>query len=195
MHNALAAISAHTRTDPERARDLLSDFSDYLRYSFAVTGDYATVADELQAVQTYLELQRARFDDRLDITVQIAPEVLPVSIPFLVVQPIVENAVRHGFESRPGQGHIAVRGYSEGPVRHRGRGRRRRHGPRAGQVDPDRRPGHREGGRGGIGLANVDRRLRAVYGAEYGLWLETAAGAGTKATIRIPRYARGVLAQ
>lgn len=196
MHNALAAISAHTRTDPERARDLLSDFSDYLRYSFAVTGDYATVADELQAVQTYLELQRARFDDRLDITVQIAPEVLPVSIPFLVVQPIVENAVRHGFESRPGLGHIAVRGYSEGPlcvieVEDDGAG-----------MDPDLAKAVLTGGqstgkegRGGIGLANVDHRLRAVYGAEYGLWLETATGAGTKATIRIPRYARGVLAQ
>ncbi|WP_460542007.1 sensor histidine kinase [Glycomyces halotolerans] len=192
MHNALAAISARTRTDPERARELLSDFSDYLRYSFAATGDYATVADELQAVQTYLELQRARFDDRLDITVQLAPEVLPVPIPFLVVQPIVENAVRHGFESRPGVGHIAVRGFSEGAlciieVEDDGAG-----------MEPDHAKavltGSRKGA-GGIGLANVDRRLRAVYGPEYGLWLDTAPGAGTKATIRIPRYARGVHAQ
>ncbi|WP_460497868.1 sensor histidine kinase [Glycomyces tarimensis] len=192
MHNALAAISAHTRTDPERARELLTDFSDYLRYSFAATGDYATVADELQAVQTYLELQRARFDDRLDITVQIAPEVLPVAIPFLVVQPIVENAFRHGFESKPGVGHIAVRGFSEGPlcvieVEDDGAG-----------MDPDHAKAVLTGseqGTGGIGLANVDRRLRAVYGPEYGLLLDTAPGAGTKATVRIPRYARGVLAQ
>lgn len=196
LHNALASISAHTRTDPERARELLSDFSDYLRYSFAVTGDFATVADELQAVQTYLELQRARFDDRLDLTVQIAPEVLPVPIPFLVIEPIVENAVRHGFESTPGRGHIAVRGYSEGPlcvieVEDDGAG-----------MDPDLaeavltggRSGDEEGRRG-IGLANVDRRMRTVYGAEYGLWIDTAPGAGTKVTIRIPRYARGVLAQ
>ncbi|THV38736.1 sensor histidine kinase [Glycomyces buryatensis] len=192
MHNALAAISAHTRTDPERARELLTDFSDYLRYSFAATGDYATVADELQAVQTYLELQRARFDDRLDLTVQIAPEVLPVPIPFLVVQPIVENAVRHGFEAKIGTGHIAVRGFSEGPlciieVEDDGAG-----------MEPDHAEavltGRHRGG-GGIGLANVDRRLRAVYGPEYGLWLDTAPGAGTKATVRIPRYARGVIAQ
>jgi two-component system LytT family sensor kinase len=189
MHNALAAISAHTRTDPERARELLTDFSDYLRYSFAGTGDFATVADELHAVQTYLELQRARFDDRLDITVRIAPEVLPVPIPFLVVQPIVENAVRHGFESRPGTGHIAVRGFSEGPlcvieVEDDGAG-----------MDPDVAKAILTGSRAGsgrIGLANVDKRLRAVYGPEYGLWLDTAPGAGTKATVRIPRYARGV---
>jgi two-component system LytT family sensor kinase len=189
MHNALAAISAHTRTDPERARELLTDFSDYLRYSFANTGDYATVADELQAVQTYLELQRARFDDRLDITVRIAPEVLPVPIPFLVVQPIVENAVRHGFESKPGTGHIAVRGFSEGAlcvieVEDDGAG-----------MEPETAKAILNGSRQGagrIGLANVDRRLRAVYGPEYGLWLDTAPGAGTKATVRIPRYARGV---
>jgi two-component system LytT family sensor kinase len=191
MHNALAAISAHTRTDPERARELLSDFSDYLRYSFAATGDYATVADELQAVQTYLALQRARFDDRLDITVQIAPDVLPVPIPFLVVQPIVENAVRHGFESRPGVGHIAVRGFSEGllcviEVEDDGAG-----------MDPEHAKSVLTGTQtrtGGVGLANVDQRLRAVYGPEYGLMIETAPGAGTKATVRIPRYARGVLA-
>ncbi|GAA2260624.1 histidine kinase [Glycomyces scopariae] len=189
MHNALAAISAHTRTDPERARELLTDFSDYLRYSFAGTGDFATVADELHAVQTYLELQRARFDDRLDITVRIAPEVLPVPIPFLVVQPIVENAVRHGFETKPGTGHIAVRGFSEGPlcvieVEDDGAG-----------MDPEVAKAILTGSRAGsgrIGLANVDKRLRAVYGPEYGLWLDTAPGAGTKATVRIPRYARGV---
>lgn len=208
MHNALAAISAHTRTDPERARELLSDFSDYLRYSFAATGDYATVADELQAVQTYLELQRARFDDRLDITVQIAPEVLPVAIPFLVVQPIVENAIRHGFESRPGMGHIAVRGFSEGPlciieVEDDGDGMdpehakavltgTRHHSNGSEPFRSHRSDAHAEG-TGGIGLANVDRRLRAVYGPEYGLLLDTAPTAGTKATVRIPRYARGVL--
>jgi two-component system LytT family sensor kinase len=189
MHNALAAISAHTRTDPERARELLTDFSDYLRYSFANTGDYATVADELQAVQTYLELQRARFDDRLDITVRIAPEVLPVPIPFLVVQPIVENAVRHGFETKPGTGHIAVRGFSEGAlcvieVEDDGAGMEP-------EVAKAILTGSRQGA-GRIGLANVDRRLRAVYGPEYGLWLDTAPGEGTKATVRIPRYARGV---
>nr|WP_211228709.1 histidine kinase [Glycomyces tenuis] len=208
MHNALAAISAHTRTDPERARELLSDFSDYLRYSFAATGDYATVADELQAVQTYLELQRARFDDRLDITVQIAPEVLPVAIPFLVVQPIVENAIRHGFESRPGTGHIAVRGFSEGPlcvieVEDDGDGMDPEHakavltgtGPPASRHPTWSASSPRPDGTAGIGLANVDRRLRAVYGPEYGLLLDTAPGAGTKATVRIPRYARGVLAQ
>lgn len=190
LHNALAAISAHIRTDPDRARQLLSDFADYLRYSFAGAGDYATLADELQAVQTYLALQRARFDDRLEITVRIAPEVLPVAVPFLVVQPIVENAVRHGFERKEGVGHIGVSGFGEGPlcvieIDDDGAGMEPQlaHAILAGSGPPAK----------GVGLANVDHRLRAVYGPEHGLIVETAPDAGTKVTIRVPRFMRGVV--
>ena len=192
VHNALAVISALVRTDPDRARHLLSDFADYLRYGFSEKGDYATVADELEAVQTYLELQRARFHDRLDITVQMAPEVLPVAVPFLVVQPIVENAVRHGLERKEGRGHIGVSGYGEGSlcvieIEDDGVGM---HPDLARSLLAGTGPEAR-----GVGLANVDQRLRAVYGPEYGLVIETGLGEGTKVTVRIPRFMRGVVAQ
>ncbi|WP_344633500.1 sensor histidine kinase [Streptomyces glaucosporus] len=190
MHNALAAIAAHIRTDPGRARRLLTDFADYLRYSFSTVGDYVTVAAELQATQTYLELQRARFDDRMEITVRMAPEILPVAIPFLVVQPIVENAVRHGLEKKAGPGHISVSGFGEGPlcvieIEDDGVGMEPElaRAILAGVGPPAR----------GVGLANVDRRLRTVYGPEYGLVIETAPGNGTKVTIRVPRFMRGVV--
>ncbi|MFR9723666.1 sensor histidine kinase [Streptomyces sp. MS19] len=192
LHNALAVIGARIRTDPDRARTLLGDFSDYLRYSFSAKGDYATVADELQAIQTYLELQRARFDDRLELSVRMAPEVLPVAIPFLVVQPLVENAVRHGLEPKPGPGTISVSGYGEGPlcvieVEDDGVGMdpALARAILAGSGPPARR----------VGLANVDQRLRTVYGPEHGLVIETAPGGGTKAVIRVPRFMRGVTAR
>ena len=192
LHNALAAIAAHIRTDPDRARRLLTDFADYLRYSFSTKGDYATVAAELQATQTYLELQRARFDDRLEVTVRMAPEILPVAIPFLVVQPLVENAVRHGLEPKAGPGHISVSGFGEGPlcvieVEDDGVGMEPElaRAILAGNGPPAKR----------VGLANVDRRLRAVYGPEYGLVIETAPGNGTKVVIRVPRFMRGVVAE
>lgn len=193
MHNALAAIAALIHADPERARELLSEFADYLRYSFSSEGDYATVAAELQATQTYLELQRARFRDRFDVTVRIAPEVLPVAIPFLVVQPIVENAVRHGLEPKPGgEGRISVSGFGEGPlcvieIEDDGVGMAPEFARSvlAGTGPPSK----------GIGLANVDERLRKVYGAEYGLVVETAPESGTKVMIRIPRFMRGVVAE
>ncbi|MFD5321064.1 sensor histidine kinase [Streptomyces sp. NPDC127098] len=189
LHNALAVIGARIRTDPDRARTLLNDFADYLRYSFSTQGDYATVADELQAVQTYLELQRARFDDRMELTVRMAPEILPVAIPFLVIQPIVENAVRHGLEPKPGPGAISVSGFGEGPlcvieVEDDGVG-----------MEPEQARAILAGGgggRGGVGLANVDQRLRTVYGPEYGLVIETARGGGTKVVIRVPKFMRGV---
>ncbi|MFV2196484.1 sensor histidine kinase [Nocardiopsis sp. LOL_012] len=192
VHNALAVIAAMVRTDPDRARQLLSDFADYLRYGFSEKGDYATVADELEAVETYLELQRARFHDRLDITVRIAPEILPVAVPFLVVQPIVENAVRHGLERKEGRGHISVSGYGEGPlcvieIEDDGVGM---HPDLARSLLAGTGPETR-----GVGLANVDQRLRAVYGPEYGLVIETALGEGTKVTVRVPRFTRGVVAQ
>ncbi|WP_116246134.1 sensor histidine kinase [Nocardiopsis sp. FIRDI 009] len=191
VHNALAVIAALVRTDPDRARHLLSDFADYLRYGFSDKGDYATVADELEATQTYLELQRARFHDRLDITVRMAPEVLPVAVPFLVVQPIVENAIRHGLERKEGRGHISVSGYGEGPlcvieIEDDGVGM---HPDLARSLLAGTGPESR-----GVGLANVDQRLRAVYGPEYGLVIETALGEGTKVTVRVPRFTRGVVA-
>ena len=191
LHNALAVIGARIRTDPDRARTLLNDFADYLRYSFSAQGDYATVADELQAVQTYLELQRARFDDRMELSVRMAPEVLPVAIPFLVVQPLVENAVRHGLEPKPGPGSISVSGFAEGPlcvieIEDDGVGMDPdfARSVLAGTGPPTKR----------VGLANVDRRLRAVYGPEYGLVIETAPGSGTKVQVRVPRFMRGVRA-
>ena len=192
VHNSLAVISALVHTDPDRSRHLLSDFADYLRYGFSDKGDYATVSDELEAVQTYLELQRARFHDRLDITVRMAPEVLPVAIPFLVVQPIVENAVRHGLERKEGRGHVSVSGFGEGPlcvieIEDDGIGM---HPDLARSLLAGTGPEPRS-----VGLANVDQRLRAVYGPEYGLVIETALGEGTKVTIRVPRFTRGVVAQ
>lgn len=204
LHNALAVIGARIRTDPDRARTLLNDFADYLRYNFSTKGDYATVAEELQATQTYLELQRARFDDRMELTVRMAPEVLPVAIPFLVIQPLVENAVRHGLEPKPGPGSISVSGFGEGPlcvieIEDDGVGM----SPAfvqallAGTRPPatGTPPGSpREEDRGRVGLANVDRRLRTVYGPEYGLVIETAPGSGTKVVIRVPRFKRGVVA-
>ncbi|QUX29855.1 histidine kinase [Nocardiopsis akebiae] len=192
VHNALAVIAALVRTDPDRARHLLSDFADYLRYGFSEKGDYATLSEELEATQTYLELQRARFHDRLDITVRMAPEVLPVAIPFLVVQPIVENAIRHGLERKEGRGHISVSGFGEGPlcvieIEDDGVGM---HPDLARSLLAGTGPESR-----GVGLANVDQRLRAVYGPEYGLVIETALGEGTKVTVRVPRFTRGVVAR
>nr|WP_238353268.1 histidine kinase [Kribbella solani] len=188
IYNALAAIASFVRTDPERARELLLEFADFSRYALRRGGEYTTLADELRNVERYLVLEQARFGDRLKVSLLIAPEVLPVVIPFLVVQPLVENAVRHGLEGTTGVGNITIRARdrineAEISVEDDGAG-----------SDPEviRAALSGESGSDSVGLGNVDARLRQVYGDAYGLIVETAVDAGTKVTFRIPKYSSGV---
>ncbi|MFB6813847.1 sensor histidine kinase [Streptomyces sp. NPDC056347] len=196
IFNSLAAIASFVRTDPERARELLLEFADFTRYSFRRHGDFTTLADELHSIDQYLALVRARFGERLAVTLQIAPEVLPVALPFLCLQPLVENAVKHGLEGAvPGaeeertSTRITISAFDAGAeaevvIEDDGTG-----------MDPERlrRILRGEGGRStGIGLLNVDERLRQVYGDDYGLVMETGVGAGMKITVRLPKYRAGV---
>jgi two-component system LytT family sensor kinase len=188
VYNSLAAIASFVRTDPERARELLLEFADFTRYAFRRGGEFTTLADELRNIERYLVLEQARFGDRLQVQLRIAPEVLPVAVPFLAIQPLVENAVRHGLQAKPGVGRITLAAEDTGSeamiwVEDDGVG-----------ADPELirqvLAGHSESG--SIGLANVDARLRQVFGEGYGLVVETAPGAGTKVSFRVPKYAPGV---
>lgn len=186
IYNSLGAIASFVRTDPERARELLLEFADFTRYSFRRHGDFTTLADELRSIQQYLLLEEARFGDRLRVTLRIAPEVLPVTIPYLCLQPLVENAIQHGLESREGAGTIEIIARDldrecEISIEDDGVG-----------EDPDRVRAALAGGTDSVGLGNVDERLRRTLGDEYGLVVETAPGAGTKVTVRVPKYAPGV---
>ena len=188
IFNALTAIASFVRSDPERARDLLLEFADFTRYSFRHHGQFTTLAEELRSIDKYLALERARFGDRLQVTLQVAPEVLPVAVPVFVLQPLVENAVRHGLEKKPGKGNISIMAEDLGPecrisVEDDGIG-----------MDPQLVRSSLAGRNGGIGLSNVDERLRSVFGADFGLVVETALGAGTKVSLRVPKYRTGVRA-
>lgn len=188
IFNSLAAIASFVRTDPQQARELLLEFADFTRYSFRKHGEFAQLADELRSIEQYLALAGARFGDRLKVTLQIAPEVLPVTLPFLCLQPLVENAVKHGLEDSPGACRVTIAARDAGAeavvtIEDDGVG-----------MDPDVLRSILAGERpsSGIGLSNVDERLRQVYGDEYGLVIETAVGAGMKITVRFPKYRAGV---
>ena len=162
IFNAMTAIASFVRSDPERARELLLEFADFTRYSFRSHGQFTTLAEELRSIDKYLVLERARFGDRLQVTLQIAPEVLPVAVPVFVLQPLVENAVRHGLEKKPGQGHITHRGRRRRPRGpDHGGGRRRGHGPSARPLQPGRPQWrHRPGQRRRAAPHRLRRRLR-----------------------------------
>ena len=181
VYNALTTIASFVRTDPERARELLLEFADFTRYSFRSHGEFTTLAEELRSIDRYLTLERARFGDRLEVRLQIAPEVLPVAVPFLGVQPLVENAVRHGLAAKTGVGTVSIVAEDAGTaclisVEDDGVG-----------MDPEVLRRHAEEG-GHVGLGNIDDRLRSVFGDEFGLVVETAPGAGTKVSMRIPKF-------
>jgi two-component system, LytTR family, sensor kinase len=191
IYNSLGAIASFVRTDPERARELLLEFADFTRYSFRRHGEYTTLAEELRSVERYLLLEQARFGDRLQVRLSVAPEVLPIAVPFLCLQPLVENAVRHGLAGSEAGGRIRISAADLGgecliEVEDDGTG-----------EDPEvvRRAlaGDASGpGSDSVGLGNVDSRLRNAYGDDFGLVVETAPGAGTKVSLRIPKYAAGV---
>ncbi len=193
IYNALNTIASFVRTDPARARELILEFADFTRYSFRSAGPYTVLADELRNIDRYLVLERARFGPGLSVTLRIAPEVLTVVVPFLALQPLVENAVRHGLAGRP-RGSVEIVARDEGSdcvitIEDDGVG-----------MDPDAlRSGSGDVLSDGeqsahVGLTNVDHRLRAAFGNDYGLVVETAPGAGTKVIMRVPKFRSGVQA-
>ena len=198
IYNALNTIASFVRTDPDRARELILEFADFTRYSFRAAGQYTTLSEELRNIDRYLTLERARFGEALTVRLQVAPEMLAVVVPFLALQPLVENAVRHGFAGRGG-GTVELGARDDGTdcvitVEDDGVG-----------MDPDAlRAGPADALADGtpdasdhsahVGLTNVDHRLRAAFGNDYGLVVETAVGAGTKVIMRVPKFRSGVRA-
>jgi two-component system LytT family sensor kinase len=188
VYNSLTAIASFVRTDPDRARELLLDFADFTRYSFRRLGDYTTLEEELRSIQRYLVLEQARFGERLGVTLRIAPEVLPITVPVLSLQPLVENAVRHGLAGKPEGGSVTIAARDldrEAVITIEDDGV-------GGDPEEIRRVLAGDASLDSVGLFNVDERLRSTFGDDYGLVVETGPGAGTKVTVRVPKYAAGV---
>jgi two-component system LytT family sensor kinase len=148
-----------------------------------------TLADELHYVEKYLNLERARFGERLRVRLEVAPEILPAVVPVLSLQPLVENAVRHGIEGGGGPGvTIEILGQDLGAdalvsVRDDGAG-----------MSEEAARAALAGRGGGIGLQNVHRRLESSFGPGYGLAIESAPGEGTEVRLTVPKSHPGVRA-
>ena len=183
IYNALAAIAGYIHTKPDEARDLLTEFAEFIRYAFRRQQPYVTLADEFAYVGKYLRLEQARFGDRLAVTVHVAPEALAATVPVLSLQPLVENAVRHGVERR-GQGRIEISancydGGVELMVTDDGVG-----------MSRGRAEAVLAGAGEGVGIANVQARLLGSFGPGYGLEIESLPGQGTTVTMRLPDHVR-----
>jgi two-component system sensor histidine kinase LytS len=159
VFNCLNTIASFIRTDPERARRLVVAFADYVRWRLSKPGEFITLEEELGHVAHYLELEQARFGPQLEVELDVADDTLGVRLPPFLVQPLVENAIKHGKTDRPL--HLRVRarvrrGRLYVTVRDDGRGIARE------AIERVLEPGFGEGT--GLGLASVHRRLTAFYG-------------------------------
>jgi hypothetical protein len=172
LYNSLTSIASYVRTDPDRARGLLYDLADFTRYSYRTGGQITTLGAELANVDRYLALERARFGDRLRVEREVPEEVLDVPVPFLVVQELVQNAVRNGIEGSVRGGTVRIAAAPAGgthcvlTVSDNGLG-----------SDPARLP---------EAIGDVRERLAAAPGPVAGLDVVTAPERGTTVTVRLP---------
>jgi two-component system, LytTR family, sensor kinase len=181
IYNALAAVAGDIHERPEEARELLTDFAEFTRYLFRDGRSYVTLSEELAHVERYLRLEQARFRGKLHVAIDVAPEALGAVVPAMSIQPLVENAVRHGVEQRAGTGRVEITGRVAGDdvelrITDDGTG-----------IEPERVPLVLAGTGGGIGLSNVDGRLRATFGERYALRIDSRPGVGTTAVMTVPQ--------
>ncbi len=187
LFNTLNTIASKSRTDPDEARQLLQRLADFFRYATQQEGHFAEFAHEYFFVRTYLSLEQARFDDRLNIHYDIDPQVLATSVPVLIIQPLVENAVKHGIAPKPGGGTLGLRarvdplaGSIRIGVRDDGVGMDSEILTEVATGTYDSPEGH------GVGLRNIHERLERLYGNRYQFDIRSSPGKGTRITLELP---------
>jgi len=177
LFNTLTSISSLIRSKPETARLLIIKLSGLLRRLLRSQDHFVTLGEELAAVDEYLDIERVRFGPSLVVERDLDEASLAVLVPSMILQPLVENSIKHGLSRKVGEGRITIRsarraGHAVIEIGDNGVGMP------ADRLDG---PSHR-----GIGLRNVNERLRVIYGANYELKIHSVPGEGTWARIEIP---------
>lgn len=196
LFNILNTIASKARTRPEEARELLLRLSEFFRYAVRQEGHFAEFAQEYFFVRTYLSLEQARFGDRLRVRYDIDPQVLTSRVPVLTIQPLVENAVKHGIAAKPEGGTIRLRARVD-PLTRTTTIRVSDDGV---GIDPQAlseltsRNGASSGEHvlpasaehAGVGLRNISERLDSLFGDRYDLSISTPRSGGTVIELTVP---------
>ena len=196
LYNTLDAIVWLIEMEKnEQAVEMVTSLSGFFRSSLSNGRDIITLREEEQHVRSYLEIQKVRYKDILEYQIEIDPELEGFEIPKLTLQPLVENALYHGIKQKRGKGMIRVTGTLEGndiclTVTDNGAGM---DAGRLEQVRGALRFGEeqwKQEQRIGFGVATVHERLQLLFGADYGLQIESVLGEGSCVSVRIPRQRR-----
>jgi two-component system LytT family sensor kinase len=180
LFNTLASISSFIRSEPETARMLIIKLSGLLRRLIRSHQHFVTLREELEAIDEYLDIEVVRFGSKLGVRKEISPDTVELVVPSMILQPLVENSIKHGLARKIGPGSIVIRSWREDgravlEVEDDGMG-----------FLPDRLGQPMSSG---IGLTNVRERLRVIYGATSQFTLTSQPGSGTRVRIEIPELA------
>ena len=177
LFNTLASITSLIRSDPDIARTLIIKLSGLLRRLIRSHQHFVTLREELESIDEYLDIEVVRFGEKLQVRKEISPDTIDLIVPSMILQPLVENSIKHGLARKVGPGSVVLRSWRENSraiveVEDDGMGflLERLDAPMV----------------SGIGLANVRERLRVIYGATYQLTLTSQPGRGTIARIEVP---------
>jgi two-component system LytT family sensor kinase len=173
LFNALNTIVAVVRQDADRARSLLLHLSNFFRKNLKRSGDLSALEEELDHVNSYLVIEKARFGERLEVIEEIDPELLKIKVPIFTLQPIVENAVKHGIAELLDGGRIKISATRDGnraiiSVEDNA-------GSFSDKLHSD-----------GLGMNIVDKRIKNLYGRQYGLKTECVPDQVTRVSLLVP---------
>jgi len=176
LFNTLSNILSLLDADLERGKSMLTDFIHYLRTALPKTrGETTTIGQEIEMIQAYLNIFKVRMGDRLGYRLDIPDTIKGYPFPPMLIQPLVENAIRHGLEPKIEGGELFIRGEKKGDI------------IRLEIIDTGM--GFNEGEDIGVGLSNVRERLQSLYGGKGRLILEENRPSGLKAIIEVPHDA------
>lgn len=194
LYNTLETIRGQALCcGADEIADTTKDLADIFRYNISRKGTMVHLREELANISAYMKIQRIRFSDKFELTADVDPDTLELQIPKLLVQPVIENALKHGLEMKRGKGHIHVRAFRtehrlEISVEDDGVGM-----PPEMLAALNEKLSHRgdgsiaaiSGAGTDIGLVNINDRIRLIYGEEYGVTAISAEHMGTKVTLSL----------
>jgi two-component system LytT family sensor kinase len=186
LFNTLNSVAALIRSDPDQARQVVYKLSKILRRLLRQQDNLTTLGEELSFVDDYLAIEMVRFGEKLRFVKDIDPATLDLLVPSMLLQPIVENSIRHGLSSKVDGGEVRVRsrivnGRLQILVEDDG----------VGIPEPKLATLFEQG----IGVSNVNERLKVLFGEDYKMWIDSRQGEGTSTGIEIPEQASGTLVE